>query len=157
MVSHTSSDGFGLKAGNTMVKENSGIPMGSSLLDEKIPEMSKTVTHAPSTGFHEEKLIDQMISDVFMITADPKAANQHLSGSTGKTFLYEFCNGGQRFSLDQIDLIGAVGVYDSEVHLTEWRADMVIKISVPKFGLEWVEVYANHRDFAVVWKKKNES
>lgn len=88
-----------------MVKENSDIPTGSSLLDEKIPEMSKTVTHAPSTGFHEEKLIDQMISDVFMITADPKAANQHLSGSTGKTFLYEFCNGGQRFSLDQIDLI----------------------------------------------------
>ena len=63
----------------------------------------------------------------------------------------------RKYVLDQIDLIGAVGVYDSEVHLTEWRADMVIKISVPKFGLEWVEVYANHRDFAVVWKKKNES
>ena len=58
MVSHTSADGFGLEAGNTMVKENSSQLKGSSLLDEKIPEMSKTVTHAPGTGFHEEKLID---------------------------------------------------------------------------------------------------
>lgn len=28
-----------------------------------------------------------------------------MSGQTGKTFLYEFCNDGAQFSLDQIDLI----------------------------------------------------
>lgn len=63
----------------------------------------------------------------------------------------------ERLMLNKEDLEAAVGVYDSAVHLTEWRADMVIKIRLPQFDSNWVEVYANHRDFKVIWKRKNES
>lgn len=63
----------------------------------------------------------------------------------------------ERLMLNKNDLEAAVGVYDSPVYLTVWRADMVIKIRLPQFDSNWVEVYANHRDFKVIWKRKNES
>jgi hypothetical protein len=63
----------------------------------------------------------------------------------------------ERFILNKEDVNGAVGVYDSAAHLTEWRADMVIKILAPKINLNWIEVYANHRDFKVIWKTNYES
>ena len=63
----------------------------------------------------------------------------------------------ERFILNKEDVNGAVGVYDSAAHLTEWRADMVIKIRLPQFNSNWVEVYANHRDFKVIWKKNYEN
>jgi hypothetical protein len=63
----------------------------------------------------------------------------------------------ERLILNNEDLEGAVGVYDSAVHLTEWGADMVIKVWLPQFNSNWVEVYANHREFKVIWKKKYEN
>ena len=63
----------------------------------------------------------------------------------------------ERLMLNKEDLEAAVGVYDSAVHLTEWRADMVIKILVTKINLNWIEVYANHRDFKVIWRRNHES
>jgi hypothetical protein len=63
----------------------------------------------------------------------------------------------ERFILNKKDITRAVGVYDSTVHLTEWRADMVIKILVTKINLNWIEVYANHRDFKVIWRRNHES
>ena len=63
----------------------------------------------------------------------------------------------ERLMLNKEDLEAAVGVYDSAVHLTEWKADMVIKVRLPQFNSNWVEVYANHRDFKVIWKKNYEN
>lgn len=48
----------------------------------------------------EEKLIHTWISDTFMITNETKGAQKE-----GKTFLYEFCEGGRLFSFDDLDII----------------------------------------------------
>ena len=56
------------------------------------------------------------------------------------------------FILKKDDIESVVGVFDSNVILTEWLADMVIKIFAPKAGLNGQEVYAHHRDFGFVRK-----
>jgi len=40
------------------------------------------------------------------------------------------------------------GVYDSSVILTDWKADMVIRVSCEELNLKDAEVYAHHRDFS---------
>lgn len=40
------------------------------------------------------------------------------------------------------------GVYDADVVLTDWKADMVIRVSCEELNLKDTEVYAHHRDFS---------
>ena len=59
------------------------VPQPVPKIEEKVPSMGKTMPAMSQggAGGNEERLIDTFISDVFQITADPKAANQHLSGN----------------------------------------------------------------------------
>ena len=57
----------------------------------------------------EDKMIHQLISDVYHITNESAAANQvnPRYGQTvyPKTFLYEFSQDGQTFKMDDLDII----------------------------------------------------
>ena len=65
----------------------------------------------------------------------------------------QFVDAYQSFILKKKDIDSVVGVYDADVFLTEWNADMVVKIFAAKVGLDGQEVYANHRDF--VFERKD--
>lgn len=69
----------------------------------------------------------------------------------------QFVEAHRPFILKKDDIIDVVGVYDSNVILTDWRADMVIKVFAPKVGLNGEEVYANHRDFAFLGESNFEN
>lgn len=51
----------------------------------------------------EEKLIHTWISDVYLITNE--SAGPQKSGQQPKTFLYEFCQDGKLFAIDDLDII----------------------------------------------------
>jgi len=51
----------------------------------------------------EEKLIHTWISDVYLITNE--SGGPQKSGQQPKTFLYEFCQDGKMFALDDLDII----------------------------------------------------
>ena len=65
----------------------------------------------------------------------------------------QFVDAYQSFILKKEDIDSVVGVYDANVILTEWNADMVVKIFAAKVSLDGQEVYANHRDF--VFERKD--
>ena len=51
----------------------------------------------------EERLIHTWIADVYLITNESGAPQK--SGLPAKTFLYEFCQDGKMFSIDDLDII----------------------------------------------------
>ena len=69
----------------------------------------------------------------------------------------QFIDAHRPFNLKEDDILDVRGVYDSSIILTEWRADMVVKIYAPAAGLDGQEVYAQHRDFTFVQEFKLEN
>jgi hypothetical protein len=69
----------------------------------------------------------------------------------------QFIDAHRPFKLKKKHILDVRGVYDSNIILTEWNADMVVKIYAPAAGLDGQEVYAQHRDFTFVGKFKVEN
>ena len=69
----------------------------------------------------------------------------------------QFIEAHRPFNLKKNDILDIRGVYDSNVVLTDWNADMVVKIYAPAAGLAGQEVYAQHRDFNFVGELKLEN
>lgn len=51
----------------------------------------------------EEKLVHQWLSDTFLITNESGGPAKY--GQVQKTFLYEFCQDGKLFAIDDLDII----------------------------------------------------
>ena len=79
---------------------------GTHMQDESAQLQKKMASTGVAGVMTEEKLIHQWISDVYLITNEAGAQkNRGTSGQQQKTFLYEFCNEGQYFTFDDLDII----------------------------------------------------
>ena len=64
----------------------------------------------------------------------------------------QFIDKDHPFILRKDEITEISGVYLSGICLTEWYADMVIKVFAPTAQLDGQELYAKFSDFRIIWE-----
>jgi len=68
----------------------------------------------------------------------------------------QLVEGGFPIVLKRDEVEDILGVYSSNIFLTDWNADTVIKVFSSHHELEGEEVYAKFRDYKFVWDTATE-